>query len=89
MTDPATAATRLWIERIKVAELEDAMLYGIVLPGDSSLAIVLNAMEEAAYAGDPEFDARVVSRVCAYTEPLRAETPEAPQPTKGTRTSGA
>ncbi len=56
----ANERERYWIERIKEAEREDAK-YGLIIPGDSSLAIVFNSMEEAAYAGDPEFDSRVTS----------------------------
>jgi hypothetical protein len=49
---------RHWIERIKAAEKVDAR-FGLYIPGDSALAVVFGAMEEAAYAGDPEFDSRV------------------------------
>jgi hypothetical protein len=48
---------RHWIERIKEAEKFDAE-FGLYIPGDSALAVVFGAMEEAAYAGDPEFDSR-------------------------------
>ncbi len=54
----ATASVRYWIERIKEAEKLDAT-FGLYIPGDSALAVVFNGMEEAAYAGDPEFDSRV------------------------------
>ena len=50
---------RYWYEHIREAERHEAREYGFVIPGDSSLAVVLNAMEEAAYAGDPKFDSRV------------------------------
>jgi hypothetical protein len=50
-------ALRLWVERIKEAEKIDAQ-FGLYIPGDSALAVVFCAMEEAAYAGDPEFDSR-------------------------------
>lgn len=52
------AILRPWVERIKEAERQD-FPYSFVIPGDSSLAVVLGAMEEAAYAGDPEYDSRV------------------------------
>ncbi len=51
-------ALRYWLGRIKAAEKIDAE-YGLYIPGDSALAVVFNAMEEAAYVGDPEFDSRV------------------------------
>ena len=56
--EAATKQVRFWFERIKEAEKDDSH-FGLYIPGDSSLAVALNAMEEAAYAGDPEFDSRV------------------------------
>lgn len=49
---------RRWYEALAAAEKVDAR-HGLVLPGDSALAVVLNSMDEAAHAGDPEFDSRV------------------------------
>ena len=56
----ASPSLRPWVERIKEAEKIDAQ-FGLYIPGDSALALVFNAMEEAAYAGDPEFDSRVAT----------------------------
>lgn len=47
----AANVLRPWVERIKEAERQDAE-YGLYIPGDSSLAVVFNAMEESAFAGD-------------------------------------
>ena len=60
LASPGQVHLRPWVERIKEAEKIDAK-YGLYIPGDSALAVVFGAMEEAAYAGDPEFDSRVTS----------------------------
>ena len=40
---------RVWVKRIREAERLDRQ-YGLHIPGDSALAVVFTAMEEAAYA---------------------------------------
>lgn len=55
---PAIEVARFFVKQIKEAEKLDAQ-YGLIIPGDSALAVVFNSMEEYAYAGDPRYDSRV------------------------------
>ena len=52
------SVVRYWYERLHEAEVFDYE-FGVLIPGDSALAVVLASMQEVAYAGDPEFDSRV------------------------------